>query len=422
MELSKKRWLILAASCLINLCIGSLYAWSVFASPMAEYINSMKGTALNAGNLAIVFTVANLVGPITMISGGRINDKIGPKKVIFLGGLMFGGGMLVSGFAKSVGHLLFSYGILTGLGMGFVYSCTVGNSVKFFPDKRGLIGGLTTAIYGLSSVLVPPIASKLIILVGISNTFKILGATFILIVCSGSFFIEKCPENFIPKGWVPQEIKGNGARKVDKTWREMLASPIFYVMIVTMTCGAFSGLMCISQASSLAQNMIGMSVIAATTAVSILSLFNTAGRVVAGYISDKIGRINMLTIVFALLSVGLAFLYTCNGGEVVKFYIGISIVGLCFGSIMGVYPGFTADRFGAKNNSVNYGIMFIGFALAGYFGPTIMSNVYSKYNDYQNAFLIAIGFSVAGLALTYVYRGMVKRFEIRKNNEVTMMN
>ena len=188
----------------------------------------------------------------------------------------------------------------------------------------------------------------------------------------------------------------------------MLASPIFYVMIFTLTCGAFSGLMCISQVSTIAQKMIGMSVAAATTVVSILSLFNTAGRVVAGYISDKIGRINMLTIVFVLLIMGLISLYTCNEGDVVKFYIGISVVGLCFGSIMGIFPGFTADRFGSKNNSVNYGIMFIGFALAGVFGPTIMSNIYLKYNNYQKAFLIAIGFSVAGLGLTYLDRVVIK--------------
>ena len=111
---------------------------------------------------------------------------LGPKKIVFVGGLMFGGGIFISGFAKSVGFLIFSYGILVGLGMGLVYGCTVGNSVKLFPDKRGLIGGLTTATYGLSSVLIPPIANTLIYLIGILNTFKILGIIFIIIICTGS--------------------------------------------------------------------------------------------------------------------------------------------------------------------------------------------------------------------------------------------
>lgn len=411
MELSKKRWVILAISCLINICIGSLYAWSVFAPPLAEHINSIKGTNLNPGNLAIVFTIANLVGPITMISGGRINDTLGPKKVVFLGGLMFGGGMFLSGLAKSVGFLNFSYGILVGLGMGLVYGCTIGNSVKFFPDRRGLIGGITTATYGLSSVILPPIANALINSVGITNTFKILGLVFLIIICVGSSLIEKCPENFVPEGWSPRTEMEKDLMGRDKNWKEMLASPIFYIMIFMLICGAFSGLMCTSQVSSIAQRMIGMSVVAATTAVSILSLFNTAGRVIAGYVSDKIGRINMLTIVFVVLIIGLILLYTCSEGDVAKFYLGISAIGLCFGAIMGVYPGFTADRFGSKNNSVNYGIMFIGFAIAGFIGPTAMSSIYNKYNNYQNAFLIAAGFSIAGLLLSYVYRIAVKKLE-----------
>lgn len=416
MDLDKKRWLVLIASCMINLCIGSLYVWSVFASPMAEYINSIKGTSFDAGSLAVVFTIANLLGPITMISGGKINDSLGPKRVILLGGLMFGGGMFLSGFAKSLGFLLFSYGSLVGLGMGLVYGCTVGNSVKFFPDKRGLVGGIATATYGLSSVLVPPIANKLINSMGVANTFKLLGGIFMLLICTGSFFIEKCPEDYRPRGWSPKAVEGNDGISGDKDWKEMLASPVFYLMILMLSCGAFSGLMCISQASPIAQRMIGMSVLAATTTVSILSLFNTLGRVVAGYISDKIGRINMLTIIFLLLIIGLACLYTSGSGDVLRFHLGISIIGICFGSIMGIFPGFTADKFGSKNNSVNYGIMFIGFALAGFFGPTIMSGLSLKYESYQPAFLVAMGLSIAGLLLTYLYRLMDRRAGGGKNN------
>ena len=140
MNLTKKRWIILVASCLINLCIGSLYAWSVFATPMAEYLTMITGNEVKG--LAIIFTIANSVGPVTMISGGAINDKLGPKWVIFIGGLLFGGGMILSGFATSIGMLTMTYGLGVGLGVGMVYGCTVSNSVKFFPDRKGLIGGI----------------------------------------------------------------------------------------------------------------------------------------------------------------------------------------------------------------------------------------------------------------------------------------
>ncbi len=409
MNLSKKRWMILVASCLINLCVGSLYAWSVFSAPMAEYLNNLKGLNLTPANLAIVFVIANAVGPITMISGGRINDLFGPKKVIFVGGLMFGGGMILSGFAQSVGFLIFSYSIVTGLGLGMVYGCTISNSVKFFPDKRGLVGGLTTALFGLSSVIVPPIANALISAAGAPTAFKILGGTFMAIVCISSFVIEKCPADFVPEGWTPPVQKAGTAKKEEKDWKGMMQSPIFYVMILLLTCGAFSGLMCISQVSPVAQKMIGMSRLAATTAISTLALFNAFGRIFAGYISDKIGRSNTLAVACVLSMIGLGCLYMSGTGDISTFYMGISIIGLSFGAFMGVFPGFTADQFGAKNNSVNYGIMFIGFAVAGYFGPTIMNSVYNTNNSYQSAFLVAAGFSAVGLLMTFVYSAMNKK-------------
>lgn len=408
MEFTKKRWIILIASCFINLCIGSMYAWSVFSAPMAKYLSEINGVAITAGTLAIVFTVTNSVGPITMITGGKINDTLGPKKVIFLGGILFGGGMILSGFCTSLTGLILSYGIVTGLGIGMVYGCTISNSIKFFPDKRGFVGGITTACYGFSSVIIPPVANILINKFGVTIAFKVIGLVFLIIVCVCSFFVEKCPQSFVPKGWTPPENKG-GSTGNDKDWKEMLKSPVFYVMIIVLLCGAFYGLMCSSMASPLAQGMIGMSTAAATTVVSVLALFNTGGRIVAGYLSDKIGRINTLAVALVFSIVGLGCLYFSGEGDVTKFYIGIIIVGICFGAFMGVYPGFTADEFGSRHNSVNYGIMFIGFALSGYLGPTVMKNVYAADQSYQKAFFIAIILCIVGFVLTFVYKAMNKK-------------
>lgn len=415
-KLTKKRWIVLIASCLINLCIGSLYAWSVFSTPMAEYLTQIGTKTVTAGDLAIIFTVANSVGPVTLISGGFFNDKFGPKWVIFVGGILFGSGMFLSGMASGTGMLLTGYGLGCGLGMGLVYGCTISNSVKFFPDKRGLIGGIATASYGISSVLIPPIANALIGKTGVTNAFKIFGVVFLLVVCIGAFFIVQCPEGFMPTGFEPvlanSSVPAGGTESVeakDKNWKQMLADPIFYVMIIMMTSGAVFGMMTISQASPIAQNMIGMPVASATIAVSVLALFNAAGRVMAGFVSDIIGRINTLTVMLVLAVGGLLLLLFSGEGDVLKFYIGISIVGLCFGAFMGVYPGFTADQFGAKNNSVNYGIMFIGFAAAGYIGPTLVSKVYAADQNYRRAFLIAMGLVVIGLVMSIVYRGLSNR-------------
>lgn len=408
MNLDKKRWIVLLAACFINLCLGSIYAWSVFSSAMTEYFNTSLGMNVTPGDLAIVYTIANSVGPITMISGGWFNDKFGPKKVILVGGIMWGLGMFLSGFATSVGFLIVTYGLVGGLGLGMAYGSTISTCVKFFPDKRGLIGGITTAVYGMSSVILPPIVTVVVKNTDATFAFKAVGITFMVLIALSCLFMEQCPEGYKPNGYEPA-VKADGAAPKNLDWKGMLKTPAFYIMLLLLTCGAFTGMMIISQASAVAQNMIGMTVVSASLAVSVLAFFNAIGRIVAGYVSDKIGRINTLTVACALAIVGLVCLFNCGQGTVALFYVGLSVVGISFGSFMGVYPGFTADQFGPKNNSVNYGIMFIGFALAGYFGPQIMRNIYAANNAYANAFIIGIIFSVVGIVFTCLYRMVASR-------------
>ncbi|MGG5373336.1 hypothetical protein IGI67_005009 [Enterococcus sp. AZ196] len=406
--MEKKRWLILIACCVINLCLGSIYSWSVFATPMADYLTSFSGSLVTTADLALVYTVANSVGPITMITGGWFNDRFGPRNVILVGGILFTGGLILSGFANSTGFLLVSYGLVSGLGLGMAYGCTISTVVKYFPDKRGLVGGIATAVYGLSAVVISPIVTMIVEKSSAPTAFKVIGGVFMVLIIISSFFVKRPPENFKPEGWQPKE---NHARveSVEKNWQEMMKSPIFYVMIILLTCGAFSGMMVISQAAGIAQGMIGMDILAASSAVSILALFNSCGRIIAGYLSDRIGRINTLMIACTFSIAGVTVLFFTSEGTTTLFYIGISIIGLCFGAFMGIFPGFTADQFGAKNNSVNYGIMFIGFALAGYFGPTVMRSVLQREGSYQNAFIIAAGLSGIGLLLCGLYKIMTKK-------------
>ncbi len=346
--LTQRRWLVLLSSCLINLCIGALYVWSVFSGPMAEHLNELNGTTLTAASLAIVFSIGNGDGFITLIAGGAIQRKFGPRIVVFAGGILFGLGYIICGLASSVGTLILGYGIVSGLAMGLAYGCTISNSVKFFPDKAGLIGGIATASYGISSVIIPPIANMLINLVGVCKSFIIFGIFVVVVVGIFSQFILPCPDGVVPDGSTPPTAAKGGAAVPDKDWRGMLRTPVFYVMIVMLFFGAVFGMMSISQASNVAQTMIQMTAAAAAVVVSVLALFNTFGRIVAGYISDRIGCINTLTGVFVLAIVALLMLYLSGAGIAVLFYVGICMIGLCFGAFMGVYPAFTASQFGSK--------------------------------------------------------------------------
>lgn len=405
--LTKKRWMVLFASCVINLCIGILYTWSVFAGPMAAYLTQLTGEEITAADLSIVFSIGNSTGFITMIGGGFLNQRIGPKRVIFLGGVLFGLGFVICGCSTGIPMLIVGYGLFSGLAMGLAYGCTISNSVKFFPDKAGLVGGIATASYGISSVILPPVANLLIERLGVRSAFVILGIVIIAAVGIFSQFIVGCPAGFIPEGYVAAD-KSDGVEKEknnsDKDWKQMLAAPVFYVMLIMLFFGAVFGMMIISQASHIAQTMIGMSPAEAAMVVSVLALFNTFGRIFAGMVSDRVGCINTLSGVFVIAVLAMGILYWSANGSVILFYIGVCLIGVCFGAFMGIYPGFTASQFGAKNSSVNYGIMFIGFSAAGLVGPMIMSRIYDATGTYQSAFIIAFAFALTGLFLSYVFR------------------
>lgn len=406
MNYEKKRWLILIASCFVTLCIGSLYAWSAFASPMAVYLSECAGHEI--ASLSVVFVIANAIGPVTMISGGYINDKLGPKTILLVGGLLFGAGMIGSGFVTSVGMLIVTYGIGVGLGVGLIYGITVSNTVKFFPDKGGFAGGMITACYGASSIIIPPIANSLAEAYHVTTAFKAIGIVMMVIICASAFVIKACPPGF---------QVGNAAAKAaapavkDSDFRAMLKTSDFYLMLATMLCGAFAGMMVISQASQIAQKMMGMTPATAAVIVSVIALFNTLGRLASGSISDKVGATGTMRITFAASLIASAVLFFCTEKSVALFCICLALIGFAFGSIMGIYPGFTAQRFGRKYNSVNYGIMFIGFALAGLFGPTVITRIFQSSGRYQPAFLACVALAVIGEILIIFLRRSARKRE-----------
>lgn len=422
MDIMKKRWIILAASCMATLCIGSIYAWSAFSSPMVEYLSERTGREITS--LAVIYSVANAIAPVTLIGGGYFNDKIGTKGVLIAGALVFGLGMITSGFATSVGMLMVTYGLGLGLGQGLVYGVAVTNTVKFFPDKSGFAGGLVTACYGASSIIVPPIASMLAQTYHVTTAFKVIGGAMLVVLFIAAFIIKPCPKDFSVEAGSQgtdgraDSMEQEKTREPDETRSEesqekaagihsftpaqMLRQPAFYLMLLIMMCGAFSGMMVISQASQIAQEMMDMSVSAAALTVSMIAVFNMLGRLASGILSDKIGAIGTLFITFAASIIAGVSMFAFGAGSAAAFCVCLMIIGFGFGSVMGIYPGFTIRKFGPKHNGVNYGIMYIGFSLAGILGPTIMTKLHESTGQYQPAFLTAAALVLVGELLLLV--------------------
>lgn len=387
------RRLVLAASVVINLCIGASYAWSVFQKPLIERFRwSTSATSL-------AFTISLAVVPLAMIVAGRIQDRLGPRRVLFVGGLLFGAGIIATGFAHSLTALYATYGITSGIGVGTIYACTVANTVKLFPDKRGLASGLVVAGFGSGAVLFAPLATWLIASYGVLVAFRILGAAYSIVVLASSLLVKTAPPDYAPEGWSPPTRAVGAAAAVDKNWKRMLGDPKFYILWCVYALGTISGLMIIAHASPFAQDIITLSPQAAAVAIGILALANTGGRIFWGAVSDKMGRLPTVVVMFALSGAAMLALAGISGW--IGFVTVLIVVGLCFGGFMGIFPSITADVFGPRNLGVNYGVMFTAFGFAGVVGPRLAATVKELHHgEYTYAFLIAAALSLSGIVLT----------------------
>lgn len=399
MNVELNRWRILIASTLINICVGAIYAFSIFALPLTNVFNATMPEIMMA------FTINAAISPIPMILGGKLVDKGGAKKAIILGGTMFGIGFILSGLVTAPWMLYITYGLLTGMGQGIVYSATIGNSVKLFPDKRGLASGIVTAGYGGGTILIAPIANALITSNGVQSALITLGIAFLVVILSCSFLVKPCPVGYIPNGWTPPAMAGGNKASVNIPWNEMIKKPIFYVIASLFLIGALSGMMVTSNASVIGQSMFGLTAASAALYVSLYSLSNCLGRVFWGSISDKIGRTKCLMVIYLVIAA--MMLTIALSTSVAGFAVAIVGIGLCFGGTMGIFPSLVGEKFGMKYYGVNYGVTFIGYSGAAFFGPRIANSVAAANNGmFTNAFYIALVISLIGFALTFVFKAM----------------
>jgi len=389
------RWVVLTASVIANLCIGSAYAWSVFQKPLIDLFGWSTADA------SLAFTISFGSVPLAMIVAGKIQDRLGPRAVVLVGGVLFGVGIIAAGWVRTLGGLYATYGVTAGLGMGTVYTCTVANTVKLFPDRRGLAAGLVAAGFGSGAVLFAPLATRLIDLWGVQAAFKILGTGHLVLIPLLSVFIKRAPSGFVPPGWTPPAQARQVAAARDKNWRQLLQDPQFYLLWCIYALGTVSGLMIIAHASPFGQEAIKLSPRTAALAVGVLALANTSGRIFWGWISDRVGRFHTVIAMFVLGGLVMLTLPVVSG--LAAFLAALVVVGLCFGGFMGIFPSITADAFGPKNLGMNYGVMFTAFGSAAFVGPRLAATVKEHYHgDYTYAFLIAAGLSLLGIVLTLV--------------------
>lgn len=394
------RWMFAIAAIVMQLCLGNLYSWSIFRSPLMKLNNWTISQATWPFNLSIFFFA------LAMVGAGRWQDKVGPRIVAMTGGVILAVGFLLASVAgNTLPGIYFAYGVLGGAGVGFAYVTPIACLIKWFPDMRGLMTGVAVLGFGAGSMIGAPVGTALIARVGVYSTFAIFGIAFgVLVVLSGAM-LKNPPAGYRPAGWTPPAPAAGkpAVAKYDYTPSEILAVPQTYLLWFTFLMWASIGLMAISQAVPLAQELAGATPAVAAGALGTMAIFNGLGRPAAGWLSDKIGRNWAAVVAFAIYIVGM--LAVIRGATTIgMFTVGLSMVGFAYGAEFAVMPAFTADYFGTKNVGINYGIVFTAWGVAGIVGPVIGAQVRTAFGSFLPAFWILSGMGVLGIIAVLITR------------------
>lgn len=385
------RWWRVAGGLCMNLALGSLYAWSVFVAPLEKEFGWKRA------DTSTVYTIAVAVFALSFVLAGRLQDKYGPFRISLTGGILVSLGFFLSAFAHSLNYLYVCFGVIGGLGNGFGYATPIPVMAKWFPDKRGLAVGLAVAGFGAGSAVFGPLANlKLIPAYGVHTTFMILGVIFLFMTVTGALLLQNPPAGYKPAGWTPAPAAKAAATTYEFSPGEVLRTPTFYFVWVAYALGCSAGQMVISQLVPFAKSVGIASAAIATMGLVVGATGNASGRILSGWMSDAIGRLNVLRLMIAISMIAMPILCSV-GGSVGPLYVTVFIVYWCFGTQLSVNASTCSDFWGTKNAGINYGMLFTAYGVAGIIGPKIGGWAFDKYKNYQTAFYWAAGLALVAL-------------------------
>src|SRR5271157_5795641 len=369
------RWWRVVGGLSMNLALGTLYAWSIFVAPLEKEFGWKRAQT------SAVFGIAVVVFALSFILAGRLQDKFGPFWISLTGGVLVSLGFFLCAFTHSLTYLIVCFGVIGGLGNGFGYSTPIPVMAKWFPDKRGLAVGLAVAGYGGGSAIFGPLANLYLIPnYGVHSTFKILGGIFLVMTVFGAFLLRNPPAGYKPKGWAPAPASKSAATTYEFTPGEVLRTPAFYFMWIAYALGCSAGLMVISQLVPFAKSVGIPSTMLASLGLVVGAVGNASGRILSGWMSDHLGRNNVLRLMIGVSMVAMPILYAV-GGNVAGLFVMLFIVYWCYGTQLSVNGAAAADFWGTKNAGINYGMLFTAWGVAGLLGGRIGGKLFDKYRS-----------------------------------------
>lgn len=405
---TNKGWQVTMAGLGINLALGVLYAWSIFKGAIKTSIETGGPDAFNWSLTSIndPYALCCLVFAFAMIIAGKCQDKIGPARTALIGGILVGSGFTLMSFSNSYAAWVVGFGVLAGAGFGFGYGAATPPALKWFSSaKTGVIAGTVVAGFGLAPVYIAPLSTWLLNNYGMQKTTMFLAIGFAILVCGLSFLLVNPPQGYVPAEPAKKDDakKPAAAKQVhNATVGEMIRSPKFYLLWTNFFIGSGAGLMVIGSVAVLAKKSLGPM---AFIAVAIMAVGNAGGRIIAGILSDKIGRKATLTIMLAFQALLMfAAIPVVGSGSATLLVLLATFIGFNYGSNLCLFPSFAKDYWGTKNYGLNYGTLFTAWGVGGFVLGRVSEMLNAQPGGLNKSFILSGSLLATGTILTFFLR------------------
>jgi MFS family permease len=401
------RWWTVAAAVAINLCIGQAYAFSVFNLPLTRVlgVGAPAPGDWTLSQLGWIFTLAYVFLGLSAGVAGKWQDRVGPRASGVVAALCFGGGFFLSALGvrhHQIAWLYLGYGVLGGCGLGLGFNTPISTLLRWFPDHRGLATGAAVMGFGGGAILAAPVSTALMrrfatpSSVGVAETFVLLGSIYMLVMLAGAFLFRLPAAGHRP-------VHPAAAAASSLTVEQAVRTRAFLLLWCVLLLNVTAGLGVLGQAAAMIQEVFdGMSAEAASLFVALLSLFNMSGRLVWGWVSDRLGRKATYGLFFSLGPVLYAAVPLAGEQRsLVLFVAFFALILSMYGGGFGSMPAYVADLFGAAHVGAIHGRVLTALSAAGLVGPTLV--------NYLREYWIAQGYSRARAydATLYIMAGLL---------------
>ncbi|WP_297632388.1 OFA family MFS transporter [uncultured Clostridium sp.] len=352
-----KRTVILIGTMLAQLGLGTLYTWSLFNKPLGD----LHGWSVE--RVVLSFSITSFSLAIGTLFSGKLQELFGIKKVTIICAVVLGAGLIIAPRMNSLTLLYIFAGVVVGLADGVAYMLTLTNCIKWFPEKKGVISGISIGCYGLGSLIFKYINSWFLKEFGVVNAFTYWGICAFILVFIGGVLLKDA---------IVKHIGENRAMVGGREYKrsELFSSPQAYLLFIAFLASCLGGLYVIGAAKNVGMTLAHLTAVDAGNAVAIIAIFNTIGRFVLGSLSDKIQRTKVAAIAFAIIIISsIILIFAPLNYEL--FLLSVGGIAFSFGGNLTVFPAVVGEYFGLANSSKNYGIIYQGFGIGGLLGGVV---------------------------------------------------